>query len=158
MNLADHGDGTAALTGTPGTGSGGSYPITVTATNGSGPASQTFILKVNEALAITSPDVALATAGSPFSFQVTTTGFPAPKISRSGTLPKGVSFSGSTGTFTGTPAARDSGSYSVTITATNRTGTVTQNITFASAKPSTAAAIWAVTWGECEDSPGSVSS
>ncbi len=38
-------------------------------------------------------------------------------------------FSGSTGTFSGTPAAGDSGGYPVTITAKNSTGTVTQNLT-----------------------------
>jgi Putative Ig domain/Regulator of chromosome condensation (RCC1) repeat/Fibronectin type III domain len=129
VSLTDHGDGTAVITGTPNVGDGGNYPITVTATNGSGSASQAFTLKVNETPVITSPTVALATAGSPFSFQVTATGFPAPKIRKAGKLPKGVTFSGSTGTFNGTPAAGDSGSYPITVTAKNSTGTVSQKLT-----------------------------
>ena len=41
--------------------------------------------------AITSADRATATVGSPFSFTVTTSGTPAPKLSMTGTLPKGIS-------------------------------------------------------------------
>jgi hypothetical protein len=70
-----------------------------------------------------------AVHGSGFSFQVTVTGYPAPKITESGTLPKGVTFHSATRTFGGTPKAGTSGSYPVTITARNAADTVTQNFT-----------------------------
>jgi hypothetical protein len=127
LTFTDNGDGTATIAGTPATGSGGSYSITVTATNQLGTTSQTFTLKVKEAPTITSPATANATVGSAFSFQVTDTGYPAPSITKTGTLPRGISFQASTGTFSGTPAAGTAGSYPITITVTNSSGTVTQN-------------------------------
>ena len=36
MTFTDNGDGTATLAGTPAAGTGGTYPITITATNGVG--------------------------------------------------------------------------------------------------------------------------
>jgi hypothetical protein len=128
VSLTDNGDGTAAITGTPEVGSGGSYPVTVTATNDSGTASLDLTLKVDEAPVITTPDLTFAGAGIPFFFQVTATGFPAPKFSRSGSLPRGMTFSAATGILSGTPAAGDDGSSAVTITAKNSSGTVTQTL------------------------------
>ena len=53
--MVDNGDGTATLSGTPSATSGGSYPITITASNGVSPAaSQSFTLTVDQASAITS--------------------------------------------------------------------------------------------------------
>jgi hypothetical protein len=46
LSFTDHGNGTATITGTPAPGTRGRYPITVTATNHSGTARQTFTLKV----------------------------------------------------------------------------------------------------------------
>ena len=47
--------GTGVLSGTPAAGTGGSYPVTITATNGVGSnATQNFTLKVNQPAAITS--------------------------------------------------------------------------------------------------------
>jgi Putative Ig domain len=80
LRFAANQDGTAAITGVPAQYSGGTYAITVTATNSSGTASQSFTLNVNEAPAITSSDTPTAVTGSPFSFQATARGFPAPKI------------------------------------------------------------------------------
>jgi hypothetical protein len=60
---------------------------------------------------------------------VTATGYPAPKITESGQLPKGVTFSSATGTLSGTPKAGTEGSYAITITAKNSSGTATQNFT-----------------------------
>jgi len=119
--------GTATITGSPPPyGSGGSFPITVTATNSFGTASRTFTVKVNGAPAISSADTAEAFAGSPFSFQVTATGFPGPKITAAGHLPEGVTFTSATAAFSGTPKAGSSGIYPITITAKNTSGTVTQ--------------------------------
>jgi streptogramin lyase len=127
LAFTDNGDGTATLAGTPATGTGGAYAITITASNPLGTSSQTFTLKVNEAPVITSVASASATAGTPFSFPVTTTGYPAPAVTKSGILPRGVTFQGATDTFTGTPRAGTAGAYPVTITAKNSSGAVTQS-------------------------------
>ncbi len=73
-------------------------------------------------LAITSAASATATAGSPFSFTVTTAGSPAPSLSETGALPSGVTFTDNgngTATLAGTPAVGQQGSYPITITASN---------------------------------------
>lgn len=129
LNLVDHGDGTAAISGTPAADSGGSYAVTVTATNGLGSATQSFTLKINDAPEITSTSSTAATIGSAFSFQVTATGFPVPKLTKAGTLPKGIAFNAASGSFSGTPKANTAGSYPITITAKNSTGTTSQSFT-----------------------------
>ena len=47
VTFTDNHDGTAALAGTPASGSNASYPITVTATGAGSPAIQSFTLLVN---------------------------------------------------------------------------------------------------------------
>ena len=60
-------------------GTGGTYSLTFTATNGIGAnASQAFTLTVREAPAIVSAATATFTVGAAGSFTVTATGFPAP--------------------------------------------------------------------------------
>ena len=50
VTFTDNGDGTATLAGTPAAGQDGSYPITITASNGVSPdATQSFTLTVNKA-------------------------------------------------------------------------------------------------------------
>ncbi len=129
LAFTDNGDGTATLTGTPGASSGGTYQITVTATNSLGIASQVFTLTVDQAPAITSPDTTSAGTGHPFSFQITTSGYPAPRLSKLGSLPKGLTFKANTGTITGTPAPGTAGTYAIAITAKNNSGTTTQTLT-----------------------------
>jgi predicted lipoprotein with Yx(FWY)xxD motif len=73
---------------------------------------------------ITSSPSASATVGSVFSFTVTTTGAPTPKIKDKGKLPKGVKFHKGSGTaiISGTPTSTQhrsaAGTYHLTITAT----------------------------------------
>ena len=123
VTLSDNGDGTATLSGTPATGTGGTYPITITATNGVSPdATQSFTLTVNEAPSITSTDSTTFSEGSAGTFTVTSTGFPTAGLSEDGSLPSGVTFSDNgdgTATLSGTPAGGSSGVYSLSITATN---------------------------------------
>ena len=138
LNFSDNGNGTAAITGTPSAGSGGIYPITVTAANTSGPTSQAFTLQVNEAPVITSPAQATAVIGAVFSFHITATGFPSPKVTASGALPKGLTFNSSTATLSGTPRPGTSGNYPITVTAKNATGAVAQNLIL-TVSPATAA-------------------
>ena len=80
MSFTDNGDGTATLAGTPASGTWGSYPLTITASNGVSPdATQTFTLTVDAAAAapvITSADAATFAAGHAGTFTVTTTGSP----------------------------------------------------------------------------------
>ena len=125
LGFTDNGNGTATIAGTPAAGSTGVYNLTITASNGIGqPATQSFVLTVNQAPAITSAASTSATVGTAFSFTVTTTGYPAPTLTRTGTLPTGVTFtanSNGTATFSGTPTK--SGSYTEAITASNGVGT-----------------------------------
>ena len=52
MTFVDNGNGTATLSGTPAAGTAGTYPLTITASNGVGsPANQSFTLTVNPAAA-----------------------------------------------------------------------------------------------------------
>jgi len=129
LSFTGNGDGTADITGTPATGSGGSYPVTITATNGLGSASESFTIVVPEAPAFTSADTAGASTGTPFSVTAAASGYPSPTITESGALPKGVKYVAATATFTGTPAAGTAGTYHVTLTATNSSGTVSQSFT-----------------------------
>jgi uncharacterized delta-60 repeat protein len=122
----DHGDGTATLAGTPGTGTAGNYPLTLTASNGILPdAEQAFTLTValdSVAPTITSVDNTTFMVGVYSSFIVTTTGNPIPTIQKTGGLPSGVTFTDNgngTATLAGTPGAGSAGNYPLTLTASN---------------------------------------
>ncbi len=129
LAFTDNGNGTATLAGTPAATAGGAYPITITATNSLGTTSATFTLKIDQPPAITSPDNATASTGSPFTFPIATTGYPAPRLAKLGALPKGLTFKAGTGTISGIPASGTAGTYQITITATNSSGTTTQTFT-----------------------------
>ncbi len=152
VTYVDNGDGTGALAGTPT--SVGSYPLTVTASNTTGPnAPQSFTLTVNQPPAITSAGALIFTTGSSGSFIVATSGFPSPGIAVAGALPTGVTFvdnGDGTGTFSGTPAANAGGIYAVLVTASNGIGTdATQNfsLTVNQAPQITSAALTTFTAG-----------
>lgn len=131
LTFTDNGDGTADIAGTPAAGSGGAYSVTVDADdNGFGSDSETFTIKVLEAPAFTSSDNVLATTGEALSVPVTTTGFPAAVVLKTGgSLPHGVRYVARTHSFEGTPAAGSAGVYSVSLTATNEEGSATQTVT-----------------------------
>jgi PKD repeat protein len=126
LSFTDNGNGTAAITGTPGA---GSYQLTITAANPAGTARRAFTLTITQPPAITSADTAAASTGAAFTFHITATGFPAPKITETGRLPRGVTFHSATATFTGTPGPGTSGTYPVTIKARSTAGTTTQHFT-----------------------------
>jgi beta-glucosidase len=133
VTFTDNGDGTATIAGTA-PGQTGSYPITITASNGISPtATQKFVLYIGTLPTITSASSAQFVVGTAGSFTVTTTGYPAATLSESGNLPTGVSFHDNgdgTATFTGTPASGTSGAYSATVTAANGlTPAPTQTVT-----------------------------
>ncbi len=121
VTFTDNGDGTATLSGTPASGSGGVYPITITASNGVPPdATQSFTLIVNAAPAFTSANSTTLTTCSIGSVTITTTSYPVASLMESGLLPPGVTFfdnGNGTATLSGSPSV--SGSYPITFTATN---------------------------------------
>jgi large repetitive protein len=109
------------LFGTPAASTGGSYPITVTASNGVSPnGTQSFTLIVGQAPVITSASNTAFTMGTAGSFAMAATGFPAPTFSESGALPSGVTLSAA-GVLSGTPGAFSQifSPYNITITASN---------------------------------------
>ncbi len=115
------------FSGTPAAGTVGTYSITVTASNGIPPDfTHAVSLTVGQAPTINSADQATFMTGVPGSFTVTTTGFPAPTLRETGTLPSGVTFDPSTGVLSGTPTAGTAGGYPIQITATNSVGSATQ--------------------------------
>jgi hypothetical protein len=122
---------TGVLNGTPGAGTGGTYNVSLKATNGVGTdATQSFTLTVNQPSAITSATNTTFSVGTAESFTVTATGYPLPTLSQTGALPSGVSFDASTGVLSGTPAVGTGGVYSLTFKASSGSGTdATQSFT-----------------------------
>jgi large repetitive protein len=133
VTFTPNSDGTATIAGTPAAGSGGTYTLTITASNGVGAnATQTFVLTVNGSPAFTSANAATFTVSTPGSFTVTTVASPTASLSVSGSLPSGMTFvdnGNGTGTLSGTPGASTGGTHSLTFTATNSVGTTTQPFT-----------------------------
>jgi alpha-tubulin suppressor-like RCC1 family protein len=123
------------LIGTPAPGTSGFYNLTFIASNGAPPnATQTFTLTVDEAPVITSPASAIFETEKYSSLVVSATGAPKPIVSVSGTLPAGLTFTPivndpSRGYLGGVPASGTSGSYTVTIKASNSVGEAVQTFT-----------------------------
>jgi hypothetical protein len=122
VTFVDNGDGTATLAGTPAAGTGGQYPIVVTASNGTAPdATESVTVTVQQPPTVTGPasaDYVVDHAGAPVGF--TTTGFPTAALTETGALPPGVQFvdnGDGTATLSGTPTA--SGTFHITVTASN---------------------------------------
>jgi large repetitive protein len=152
VSLTDNGDGTATLSGTPAAGTGGTYPLDITASNTAGHTTQAFTLTVDESPSITSADNTTFAVGANSTFTVTTSGgFPTdPALSETGALPSGVTFADNgdgTATLSGTAAAGTAGSYPFTVVADNgaapttsqsftlTVGKVAQTITVSSTPP-----------------------
>jgi Putative Ig domain len=132
VTFTNNANGTGTLSGTPATSSGGVYAVTFIATDPAGTTTQSFTLTVNAASAITTGASATATVGSGFNFNVDATGYPAPTMAESGTLPQGLTWvdnGNGTATLSGTPGVGQGGVYPLTITATNSAGTATQSFT-----------------------------
>lgn len=127
--------GTAVLAGTPSPGSGGAYPVTISASNGVTPvAKQRFTLNIHQAPSITSAGKAVFPAGVSRRFRITTRGFPVPALTEKGRLPEGFSFRASrngTATITGHPVRPEIGKrFTVKIFASNGIGkAATQKLT-----------------------------
>ncbi|MDA8356106.1 MAG: putative Ig domain-containing protein, partial [Actinomycetota bacterium] len=125
LHFTTNGGGTATISGTPGPGTGGGYPIGIGAVNTAGSTTQPFTLTVGQAPAITSPATATFAVGTPGSFAISATGYPTPSLSEVGTLPTGLHFTtngGGTATISGTPTRVASEPVVVTVVATSSTG------------------------------------
>jgi len=128
VKFVDNGDGTATLSGRPGSGLGlvGDYPLTFMASNGVSPAAtQNFTLTITRPPLITSVNNATFVVGTAKTFTITTRNtVPKATLSFTGTLPGGVTFTplaNGTATLSGTPVAGSEGVYFLTITAANGT-------------------------------------
>ena len=112
------------LSGTPTAGTGGEFAITLTASNGIGaPATQDFVLTVNESPAITSAPNESVIGNLPFSFAVVASGFPAPTFKLTGAQ-AWLQINTVTGVLSGTAPASAAGTQSFTISASNGIGAV----------------------------------
>ena len=108
------------LSGTPAAGTGGTYPLTFTASNGVGSnAVQSFTLTVNQAPSLSGAPPS-GTVGTGYNHAFTVAGFPAPTLSlTAGTLPAGLSLVGNS--IIGTPSA--AGTFAgLTVSASNGVG------------------------------------
>jgi hypothetical protein len=125
VTFVDNGDGTATLAGTPAAGTGGTYPLTLTASNGTGTdATQTLVLTVTVPPAITSAAAASFVLGVTGTFTVTATGVPRASLT-TGVLPAWLTFADNgdgTGTFSGIPPVGSEGQHPITIAAHNGVG------------------------------------
>ena len=131
LSFTNTGNGTATISGTPANGAAGLYPLTFTAKNKSGTATQAFTLTVTRAPAIKKIHTIRARVGVPTKRILRATGYPAPAFTESGPLPVGLSFSDSrngTAVISGTPAPGSGGRYHITITATNASGATARRV------------------------------
>jgi len=138
-------DGSATITGTPAPGTGGTYPLTITATNTLATTTQHFTLVVAQPPVLTGPTAPTYTVGASGTYTYSATGYPGtPTISiSSGVLPTGLTLGApvhttnshgdvtTTRTLSGTPAAGTGGTYPIGLVAGNGTlpdATLTVNV------------------------------
>ncbi len=140
FTFTDNGDGTATISGNAPAGSEGSYPINISASNGTPPnAGQSFTITVQDAPPalqapiITSDASTSFTVGTAGTFTITTNGSPTPTITLDGPQPAWLSFvdnTDGTATLSGTPDTGSDLAYTFTITARNGVSPVaTQDFT-----------------------------
>ncbi|HUC00244.1 MAG TPA: hypothetical protein VMS11_10500, partial [Solirubrobacterales bacterium] len=138
VSFSDEGEGKAKISGTPAVeaakpGESKEYPLTIKATSGVGNVSQQFTLTVTNPgvkPSITSDPTAPFTTGAAGSFTVTTAGDPTPALTRTGSLPAGLTFTANgdgTATIAGIPAesAAEPGTtqtYTLTLKAKSKAG------------------------------------
>ena len=123
LTLTGTGAGKGKVAGNAANGTGGVYPVTVTATNGVGsPATRSTTVTVNEAPELVGPAEARFVTGSASSIGFSSDGFPQATLTRTGTLPAGLTFTDNgngSATISGTAPASAVGTYPVTVRASN---------------------------------------
>ncbi len=140
LGFDDNHNGTAIITGDPSITEGGSYPLTLRASNGSGPnegtVTQSFIFNVDTSPEITSSSVQRIAINAAADINIVAVGSPAPSVSISGDsipgltisdVPLGTSTGTSTAVIQGTPTV--AGVYHLVVTATNPAGTTKESVT-----------------------------
>lgn len=126
ITFVDNGDGTGSLHGTPAANTGGSYPITVKATNEAGTGTFATAIVVHQAPVLTGPvsdTYTVGVHGGPDHFSMAS-GHPAATLSTSSVLPAGVTFTpgpGGTADIEGTPLVGSGGVYTIIVDGTNGT-------------------------------------
>ena len=132
VRFSEQRDGTATISGTPAKAASGVYPLTLTARNKTGTATQAFTLTVTRVPAFKHIPAIRTGVGVPLDLTIRATGYPAPAVAEAGSLPGGLSFTDNgngTAAIAGTPAANSAGRYPITISATNTSGTATRHFT-----------------------------
>ncbi len=138
LALADNGDGTAKLTGTPPAGTAGSSPVELDVSDGTRTTKQTFTITVagaNQPPSFTSMAPTSATVGAAYTYAVTATDPDAGDMLTlsAPTLPAWLTLTDNgdgTGTLSGTPAAADAGDQPVELVVTDAAGAMaTQDFT-----------------------------
>ena len=135
VTLQDNGDGTGDLVGTPGATSGGTYTVTVSATNVVGAVQKTFTLTDYQAPTLSNvPASETVTPGTTITpIVVDYAGYPVPSV-KAADLPKGlvatVDTTAQTLTISGTPSSK-AVSTTAELSAKSKAGTATASIAFA---------------------------
>jgi uncharacterized repeat protein (TIGR01451 family) len=138
--------GTGAITGTVGIGAAGSgpYTTTVTASDGTYAASQSFTWNVSSPVSLTNPGTQSSTEGSSVSLSLSASDSGSGTLSYAATgLPPGLAINTGTGAITGTLAldAAAGGPYSVIVTAADGTYSTSQSFTWNVSSPVTLTAV-----------------
>lgn len=131
LHFTRTGNGTATISGTPANGAAGIYPLTLTAQNSHGTATQSFTLTVTRAPYLRKIHTIRARDGVTVDWTFRAHGYPAPALTESGHLPAGLSFfdnGNGTATISGIPAT-GSGRYLISIIATNASGVASLSVT-----------------------------
>jgi DNA-binding beta-propeller fold protein YncE len=124
-----HSSGQAVLSGTPDGNAAGVYPVTFTAVSKAGTTTQAFTLTILRPPAIGPLPFIRGTEGVALTATITTSGYPAPALRKTGQMPAGLTFTDNgdgTATIAGIPAAGSRGRYPVTVTATSAEGTASR--------------------------------
>lgn len=125
-------DGRLHLTGTVAAGDAGVYPVDFGASNAGGTAAQTLTITIGLAPSITSADRTTFTVGTAGAFAISVEpGVPAAGAVTLDAAPPWLSLAGAAGAqqLVGTPPAGSGGTIALTLTATNASGTATQDFT-----------------------------
>ncbi len=127
LAFADQGNGTATVSGTPSMTSGGTYPLTVTASNGVGlNAVQTLSVSIPDCVLLPVGALAAADFGTAYSVTFAASGGTGFGFSlSSGSLPAGLTLT-SGGVLSGTPTT--TGSFTFGVSATNGSGCTATNL------------------------------
>lgn len=123
--------GTARIVGTPAAGTGGVYPLVITAQGGDTVSSQVFTITVNDTPAVTvQPVDTRGNAGSEITFTAAASGYPSPAVQWQSSLDGGVAFANIDGATTSalvlTAAQADDGTLYRAVF-TNAAGTATSS-------------------------------